>query len=174
MELVRGSSPVRNLSAHAVRTDMEHLPCHAGQRACVQSVVRPAPPGTVKNLYTRCKIGLQALCCLWIYGIVAAFCFSLRRMAGIDLSTVALVGPEIGMPEKCLCTCSSEISHGGPCVNRFPECDCWASLNGKHLIANVLKIDSAHPFLCSLGLAGLPWVQVEVWSAGGHSPGAIT
>ena len=38
----------------------------------------------------------------------------LRRMAGIDLSTVALVGREIGMPEKCLCACSSEISPGGP------------------------------------------------------------
>ena len=70
-------------------------------------------PGTVKNLYNRCKIGLQALCCRRTYGIVAAFCFSLRMRAGVELSPVALVGREIGMPEKCLCACSSEIGPGG-------------------------------------------------------------
>ena len=40
-------------------------------------------------------------------------------------------------------------------VNRFPECDCWASLNGKHLIVSALKIGGAHPFLLSFGHSGV-------------------
>ena len=91
-------------------------------------------PGTVKNLYNRCKIGLQALCCRRIYGIVAAFCFSLRRMAGIDLSTVALVGPEIRMPEKCLCACSSEIGPGGQCGADSAGASARESLSGMRLL----------------------------------------
>ena len=91
-------------------------------------------PATVKNLYTRCKIGLQALCCLWIYGIVAAFCFSLRMRAGVELSPVALVGSEIGMPEKCLCACSSEIGPGGQCRADSAGASARESLSGMRLL----------------------------------------
>ena len=58
----------------------------------------------------------------------------LRRMAGIDLSTVALVGPEIGMPEKCLCACSSEIGPGGQCRADSSGASARESLSGMRLL----------------------------------------
>ena len=132
-------------------------------------------PGTVKNLYNRCKIGLQALCCLWIYGIVAAFCFSLRGRAGWNCPQLPWSGGKSGCRKNACAPAvrkSALEGSGRPIppeplpMNRFPECDCRASPNSKYLIDNALKIDSAHPFLCSLGLAGPPWVQIEVLSAG--------
>ena len=89
--------------------------------------------GTVKNLYNRCKIGLQALCCRRTCGIVAAFRFSLRGRAGVELSPVALVGSEIGMPEKCLCACSSEIGPGGQCRADSAGASARESLSGMRL-----------------------------------------